>query len=101
MASGSTLVDSLVEFYEVAEIRAFWKQVFDARASRSREPVQITNSSFEGGSASGIVLTTPAEMDEFIRACQAAIAIKTGSTTGTPASQLGSGADFSQRILSV
>lgn len=99
MAAG-TLIDSLVEFYEVEEIRAFWKQVFEARMSRSQEPVHITSTSFAGNNASGIVLSTPQEMDEFMRACQAAIATLEESTSGTPASQLGSTVDFSQRCVS-
>lgn len=100
MAGRNALVDSLVEFLSVAEIRAEWRKVFVALASRSTEPIQVVQQNFEGGSTGGIVLSTRQEMEEFIQACQAAIRIKEGDTD-TPASQLGSSADFSSRILAV
>jgi hypothetical protein len=100
VSAASPIVASLVEFYSIEEIRVFWQQVFNARMARSTSPVTITNSSFEGGSAGGIVLNTPQEMDAFITACRAAIRLKHGDNS-TPSEELGRVVDFSHRAVSV
>lgn len=98
--SDAITVDYLCEFYEPEEIRGFWKTVGDALMSRAASVVAITGSTFEGGSATGVVLNTPAEMRNFMTACQAAIAQKNGDTT-TNASALGAVTTFAYSPVKV
>ena len=90
----------LVEFYKPGEIRAFWKQVGEALMSRSQTIVQVTSSSFEGGSATGMALNTPAEQQSFMSACREALRQLEGTTTVDPAT-LGTPVDFSRRMVAV
>lgn len=100
MSADSSLVASLVEFYQVEEIRIMWQQVFQARMSRVTSAVTVNASSFEGGSSSGIVLSTPQEMDNFIGACRAALRAKGGDSSTLP-EQLGSSVNFGFRPVAV
>jgi hypothetical protein len=92
------LVVSLVEFYNVDQIRGFWKEAADALMSKSTCLIHITSTGFAGQNSSGMTLSTSQEISAFINACRKAIAQKEGTTTVDPAS-LGTGIDFSRAIL--
>lgn len=94
----SALVESLVEFYTVEQIRDFWKQTADAMMARTTVNLHFNNTAFEGQSGSAITLSTPQEQAAFIGACKQAIAQLEGSTA-VPVSALGTGVDFSNRAV--
>lgn len=96
----SALILSLVEFYPAASIRDLWKQASDALASRSTSAITINATTFDGQTSSGIALAGANEMANFIGACIAALKKIGADTTSDPA-ELGSGIDFSRRILAV
>lgn len=98
MAADATLVASLKEFYGEPQIREMWKEVLQALVSRVQAPVQITSSTFEGGSGTGMVVTGPQEMRDFIEACRQAIRELGGDTSVAPEA-LGTGVDFSGRCV--
>jgi hypothetical protein len=100
MAADLVMVETLEKFFSVDQIEAMWRQVAGALFGRVSTPVVITNSTFEGGSASGIVVSGPQEMRDFIVACQEAIRRKNGDES-VPASGLGVGVDFSGRCVGV
>lgn len=100
MGIGTALINYLVEFYSVDEIKAFWKQAGDALVSRSTTVIHITGTSFEGQSSNGMALSTPQECQEFMAACEAAIARKSETTSLDPA-RLGTQVDFSRRAVQV
>lgn len=100
MDVSSALIKSLVKFYPVAQIEAMWKQAADALASRSLSAITITATGFDGQTSSGIALSGPDEIANFIGACEAAIAQINGTTT-TDSSNLGTGVTFGRRYLQV
>ena len=100
MAASPTVIDSLVEFYDADGIRALWQQVFNARMSRSTEPLHINMASSGGRSHGAIVLATPQEMDDFIEACKIAIKQKNNDNT-VAASQIGTSTTFAGRVTTV
>lgn len=93
-------ITSLMEFYSVDQIRGFWKQAFEAKASRATQVVIVTNTGFEGQTSSGINLASPEEIAAFITACQAAIKKIQGDTSTSP-ENLGTPVSFAGRILTV
>lgn len=67
------LTDSLVEFYDLAEIRAIWRQILDAAFGRVQLPMQINARSRDGSSTSGMLVSSLAEAEGYMQACKAAI----------------------------
>jgi len=96
----SALIESLVKFYPVASIEALWKQALDALTSRSTSAITINAPGFDGQTSSGIALSGPDEIANFIGACKAAIKQINGDTT-TDSSNLGTGVSFGRRYLQV
>lgn len=99
--SNPETVAYLVEFYEVAQIKAFWKQVGDALLSRSSTTVHLTSSTVEGASASGLVLSTPAEQQAFMASCREALRQLNEEDQSTDPASLGHSTDFSRRPVTV
>lgn len=93
------LTDSLVEFYEVSEIREIWKQVLDAVTGRVQLPLQINSRSRDGTSSGAIIVSTPTDASNYMHACKAAIARLESPPAG--AEMNGTHADFSRRPVSV
>lgn len=67
------MVASLIEFATEEEIRGHWKAVFEAHLAGLAATVVINSSAQEGTAHAGIVLGTPEQRMNFIRACQAAL----------------------------
>lgn len=96
----TTTVSYLKQFYERAEILAFWKVAGDALMSRTSEKVTITSDSLEGASSSAIVLNTPAEMQSFMASCEEAIRqIDADDIEGADPNSFGTSVDFSNRAV--
>jgi len=93
------LTDSLVEFYDVSEIREIWKQVLDAVTGRVQLPLQINSRTREGSSSSAIIVSTPTDASNYMHACKAAIARLESPPQGAEMS--GTHADFSRRAVAV
>lgn len=98
MNVGPALIDYLVEFYAVAEIRAFWKQAGDALMTRSTVLIHINKTKYGDQEAEGLNLATPAEQTAFMEACKAAINRLEGGSGYNP-SQHSAMTDFSRRYV--
>jgi conjugal transfer/entry exclusion protein len=96
------LTDSLVEFYDIVEIRSQWRQILDACLGRVQLPMQINSRSRDGSTAGSIVVSTLAEAEGYIQACKAAVQrLDPTATTAVHPDHLGTGVDFSQRPVLV
>lgn len=96
----SALILSLVEFYPEDSIRSLWKQAAEALTSRSTSAITINATTFDGQTSSGIALSDPNEIANFISACSAAIKKIRGDTSVDP-SDLGTPVSFASRVLQV
>jgi len=93
-----TLINYLTDFYTAEEIRAHRKQIGDALLSKAALPIVINQRSRDGSSSGGISLATNEECTQFMRACEAAEKRKAGDES-QDASALGTGLDFSKRMV--
>ena len=92
------LTDSLVEFYDITEIRAMWKQILDATMGRVQLPMQINSRSRDGSTAGSILVSTMAEAEGYIQACKAAVLrLDPDATTAVHQDHLGTQINFSYR----
>lgn len=94
----AAVVNALAEFYSAEEIRGFRKQCLAALAGRSTEILHINALSEDGQSSTGIALSSPEEIEDFMNACEAAERRLAGSTDVDP-DDLGTGKDFSYRMV--
>jgi hypothetical protein len=96
------LTDSLVEFYDLNEIRTLWRQILDATMGRVQLPMQISSRSRDGSTAGAVIVSSMAEAEGYIQACKAAVQrLDPDATTAVHPDHLGTGVDFSQRPVLV
>lgn len=75
------LVESLIEFYTEAEIRAAWQAVLAAHVAQVQTDVVIVSQTTRAGGANGEIVVTPSMRISFMKACRDAIADYDGSLT--------------------
>lgn len=76
------LADSLVEFYDLEEVRVIWKQILDASLGRVQLPMQINARGRDGSSTSAMIVSSMAEAEAYMQACKSAIARLDPDATG-------------------
>lgn len=83
MDAHENIVEGLITFYSVTEIRSQWQQVHASLGQRARETVTITSKTVDGRTTSAATLSTPEEKHAYIAACRDALARLEGAAPAT------------------